>query len=73
MAEPQAQTFELAKESCKIMRRSFPANVQERIGAKVSWKDFRSALQTLGLNIKSLSSASGSMDRRPSRLFKGDA
>lgn len=54
MAEPQAQMFELAKEPCKIMRKSFPANIQERIGAKVSWEDFGSALQKLKFNIKSL-------------------
>ncbi|KAF6240026.1 hypothetical protein HO173_001636 [Letharia columbiana] len=53
-AEPQAQVFELAKAPYKTMRKFFPADVQDRIGAKVSWKDFVSAMQKLDFSIKSL-------------------
>ena len=53
-AEPQPQTFVLGKGPYKTMRKFFPANVQDRIGAKVTWKDFVSAMQKLDFSIRSL-------------------
>ena len=54
MEEPQAQTFILAKGPYKTMRAFFPADIQDRVGAKVLWKDFVSAMQKLDFSIKSL-------------------
>lgn len=52
--EPQAQTFTLAKGPYKTMRAFFPGDIQDRVGAKVLWKDFVSAMQKLDFSIKSL-------------------
>lgn len=54
MEEPQAQTFTLPKAPYKTMRAFFPADVQDRIGSKVQWKDFASAMQKLGFGIRSI-------------------
>lgn len=52
--EPKAQTFTLAKGPYKTMRTFFPGDVQDRVGAKVLWKDFVFAMQKLDFSIKSL-------------------
>ena len=52
--EPQAQTFTLPKAAYKTMRAFFPADIQDRIGSKVQWKDFVSAMQKLDFGIRSL-------------------
>lgn len=52
--EPEAQTFTLPKGPYKTMRAFFPADVQDRTGSKVLWKDFVFAMQKLDFSVKSL-------------------